>query len=121
MTTLLIGSTPPSRHSKEEWRQLVNEFHVSELSRQEFCEIRGVTLSRLEKWIVYFTRCRAISANCSWLYSWLYSLRIWPPPNGAIQPNHRHEDKQMSRLLRQHLLHRTVVELVVQNPMQQKQ
>ena len=24
---------------------------------------------------------RAIPANCSWLYSWLYSLRILPPPN----------------------------------------
>lgn len=56
MTTLLISSTTRSRHSKEEWRQLVNEFHASELSRQEFCETRGVTLSRLEKWIVHFCR-----------------------------------------------------------------
>ena len=29
MTTLLIGSSTRSRHSKEEWRQLVNEFHGS--------------------------------------------------------------------------------------------
>ncbi len=56
MTTLLISYPTRSRHSKEEWRQLANEFHASELSRQAFCETRGVTLSRLEKWIVHFRR-----------------------------------------------------------------
>ena len=64
MTTLLISSTTRSRHSKEEWRQLVNEFHASELSRQEFCETRGVTLSECGKEDsaeAYLTRVRQLA------------------------------------------------------------
>ncbi len=32
------------RHSKEEWRRLIDEFQDSGLSRQKFCASRGISL-----------------------------------------------------------------------------
>ena len=44
------------RHSKEEWRRLIDEFQDSGLSRQKFCASRGISLPRLTRWMAFFRR-----------------------------------------------------------------